>query len=560
MPEYSPGLPFPDYHQSMLVLEVIDGVDQGQVFPLPMGEPQLIGRSSESLPLSDQSVSRRHAELTPDGDRWWLRDLQSANGTWVNGRRVDGRVELRQGDEVTCGETTLRLNWADRLISGPSAAAQAPEVPPLGTVALSDRSSEAPETLEAAQQRLRMLETLSSLAVSTSSSTELMEHAIELLVKEFSPKTAVMLMTSQGDSSLDCVTRRGGVRSWNQAVADRVQKTARPLLAVDVIADLRFADQKDVEELGTGSVMGAPLQIAGQVFGVILLEDQDQTHVWDEADIRLLSAVSKQVSLAIVNANVPADQLRQTRLASMGETVATISHAVKNIMQGLRGGAGALELALSRGDLDLANEAWPILARNLDRIHDLTFNMLAWSRSGALELEMIQVGPIVQEAIDLLETQCRHRKVKIILEGEDDLPPVPVDSSALHQAIMNLLTNAIEAVPSKTGLIKVTLSTDKHCQWLSCSVADNGEGVDPSRKSEIFQPFTSTKGQRGTGLGLAVTRKIALDHGGSLELDSSSGSGARFLLRLPMARDGDPGDTDTPRAASSTRTELEFDD
>ena len=545
----------------MLVLEVIDGVDQGRVFPLPMGEPQLLGRTSESLPLTDQSVSRRHAELTPDGDRWWLRDLESANGTWVNGRRVDGRVELRQGDEVTCGETTLRLDWADRLISGPAAGAtQTPEIPPVGTVALSDRSSEAPETLEAAQQRLRMLETLSTLAVSASSSTDLMEHAIELLVEEFSPGKAYMLMSGQDDHSLNCVCRRGGVSRWNEAVATRIQNSARPLLAVDVMADPRFGDESEEQKADTRSAMGAPLQIAGQVFGIILLEDHEQTHVWNESDIRLLSAVAKQVSLAIVNANVAADQLRQTRLASMGETVATISHAVKNIMQGLRGGAGALELALGRGDLDLANEAWPILARNLDRIHDLTFNMLAWSRSAALELELIQVGPIVREAIDLLETQCHHRKVKLTLTGADDLPPVPVDSSALHQAIMNLLTNAIEAVPSKTGLIEVTLSTDEPCQWLTCAVTDNGEGVDPSRRSEIFQPFTSTKGQRGTGLGLAVTRKIALDHGGTLELDGSASPGARFLLRLPMARDGDPGDTDTPRAASSPPPELEFDD
>ncbi|MCP4813711.1 MAG: HAMP domain-containing histidine kinase, partial [Planctomycetaceae bacterium] len=170
---------------------------------------------------------------------------------------------------------------------------------------------------------------------------------------------------------------------------------------------------------------------------------------------------------------------------------------------------------------------------------DLTFNMLAWSRSASLETEQVQVGPIIQEAIDLLAVQCRHRKVTIHLEGDQDLPPVPVDASAFHQAILNLLTNAIEAVSAKTGRIVVRLQVDDSCDWVIISVEDNGDGIEPNRQAEVFQPFASSKGQRGTGLGLAVTRKIAEEHAGSLELDEAFTAGARFLLRLPLARDGD---------------------
>ena len=84
----------------MLALEVIEGPDLGGVFLLPIDEPQLIGRSSEALPLSDPTISRRHAELTPDSGTWYLQDLASANGTFLNGRLLTDRVSLRIGDDV----------------------------------------------------------------------------------------------------------------------------------------------------------------------------------------------------------------------------------------------------------------------------------------------------------------------------------------------------------------------------------------------------------------------------------------------------------------------------
>ncbi|MGY8752407.1 MAG: FHA domain-containing protein, partial [Phycisphaerales bacterium] len=94
----------------MLVLEVVEGPDLGGVFSLPPNEPQLIGRSSEALPLEDPTISRRHAELTPDNGRWFLQDLASANGTFLNGRLLTERIALRIGDEVGCGATLFRFS------------------------------------------------------------------------------------------------------------------------------------------------------------------------------------------------------------------------------------------------------------------------------------------------------------------------------------------------------------------------------------------------------------------------------------------------------------------
>ena len=98
----------------MLVLTLMQGPDKGRVFRLPANEPQLIGRSSEALPLSDDTVSRRHAELTPDQGEWFIRDLSSQNGTYLNGTRITGRRRLHPGDQIRVGGSVLNFGEDDQ--------------------------------------------------------------------------------------------------------------------------------------------------------------------------------------------------------------------------------------------------------------------------------------------------------------------------------------------------------------------------------------------------------------------------------------------------------------
>ena len=353
----------------MLMLQVIKGPDRDAVYALPDDEPQLIGRSTEALPTTDTMISRRHAELTPDGGSWSIHDLDSANGTFVNGRRITARTRLGPPDEIRCGGTTFRL----------------------------------------------------------------------------------------------------------------------------------------------------------------------------------LRAVASGASS------------QQERLATMGRTVASISHSVKNILQGLRSGAGAIELALNRDDLALAREGWPVLARSLDRIHDLTYNMLAYARAAHLEIELEPLGGIIHDIAELIEPQCARKRATLSIELGEAIPPVPIDAHAIHQAIMNLMTNAVEAIPSKTGEIRIATRFDAEVSSVMIEVHDNGPGIEPDRHAMIFEPFTSSKGQRGTGLGLAVTRKIVQEHGGEIELASALGEGTIFTIVLPTdTSGGDPGETHGPRPGETPDVETRF--
>jgi signal transduction histidine kinase len=246
-------------------------------------------------------------------------------------------------------------------------------------------------------------------------------------------------------------------------------------------------------------------------------------------------------------------KMQTERLAAMGETVASLSHSIKNILQGLRGGADAVELALNRGDMDMAREGWPILARNLDRIYNLTQNMLAYSKNRPVEIDLINLHQLINEACELIQPQAQRKKAALLTDPAADMPPVPADAAALHQALMNVLTNAVEAVPPKHGRITIATRYLPAEHEAHIIVSDNGPGIPAEFRALAFEAFTSTKGQRGTGLGLAVTRKIIQDHGGGITLrslaDDGQSSGTTVTIVLPTDRVPglDPSDTRQPR-------------
>jgi two-component system, NtrC family, sensor kinase len=228
----------------------------------------------------------------------------------------------------------------------------------------------------------------------------------------------------------------------------------------------------------------------------------------------------------------------------VGETVATLSHHIKNILQALGGGTELVEKALAEGNLSKANFAWPIVRRNLDRINGVILNMLAFSKAREPVMENLNINHVLNECLDLIGPQADERTVAIITDL-GDLPPIPADASGLHQAFLNLLNNALDAVADNTGVITVTSSFDTMNRQVIVTVADNGVGIAPDQIGQIFDAFHSTKGHKGTGLGLAVTKKAVEEHGGRITVASKAGSGTTFTVRLSSLPGGIPSSNDT---------------
>ncbi|MEQ8844271.1 MAG: ATP-binding protein [Phycisphaerales bacterium] len=558
----------------MLVLTVIEGPDKGKRFELPAEEPQLLGRSSEALPLSDQAVSRRHAELTPDRGEWWLRDLESQNGTLVNGSAITERVRLRAGDTITVGQTTMafgrtsivdEMDMIDLLRPGEVATsvdatlARDGARPPTAIehAAGNGRPSTAAE--RHALDHLRVIYQITELSAKSMTRGALLHGLLELIFEEFRPERGVvMLVDDTGRLTPGAVKNRALVKGRED---DRIQvsrtilqhavRKGEAVLSTNAMADPRFASGDSVQNLRIRSAICVPVEHRGAVFGAIYIDTSASDQTFDQEQLRLLHAVGQQAGIALANLQLHQGKLQTERLAAMGETVAGLSHSVKNILQGLSGGADLVEMGLDREDLEIARQGWGILRRNLDRIAGLTSNMLAFSRQRQVEVEFAPLKPLITDCAQLLETVCEQAGVALMVDLEDDVPPVPIDPPLLHQALMNLMTNALEAVDTQTGTITVRLHFQEPDSRGPGSpgeahilVIDNGPGIPKERQASIFEPFRTSKGLRGTGLGLAVTKRIVEDHRGRIVLDSTPGEGSTFTIVLPA----DPGRIIDPSA------------
>lgn len=579
---------------AVLMLHIIQGPDRGKRFALPDGEPQLIGRSSEALPFTDRGVSRRHAELTPErshsgggggsggasgGIRWYIRDLESANGTFVNGDRITTRVELNPGDQIRCGSTLMAFALApDEQASSPirvmdpdlleaSVIRRLDPGAPSRSGVSDDPLGESmvlaqPDPVKAALEHLRLIYDLTALTASAIERDELLNRVMDLIFTEFKPNRGFILLQDRPDSRPDPVVVRYQKRPKtvdeghipvSRTIVQHVLRQGEGILSTNAMNDKRFRSGDSVQAYGIRSAICVPIRTAERIFGVIHIDCSVANFTYTESQLRLMNAIGLHTGLALLGAEAVSTRMQTERLAAMGQTVAWLSHSIKNILQGLRGGADALELAINRGDLSLAREGWPILARNLDRIYALTLNMLAYSKERHLEMELTPLGRIVQEAAELVAPQCEKKRVTLMFDLADDMPPVPADPGALHQALMNLLTNAVEAAPEKTGVVTVKTRYIEQERQAEIVVIDNGPGIAPDQHERIFEPFVSTKGQRGTGLGLAVTRKIVQEHTGRIRVESDVNRGASFIITLPTDVElGDAADTSMPRPQAVT--------
>ena len=493
---------------------IVEGPDAGTRHPLPDREPQLIGRSTEAIPLRDDSVSRRHAELTPDEGRWWLRDLDSTNGTLLNGEVVIDRVALSAGDRIQCGDTVLLVSHIDD--SELHGRLRSPDP---------DRHS------------IRLLEPASNPGTDRWRSLLDPDREGPTLLAE-----TLAQMFDAEHAAIVPINDRGVLRGFPEVRDRHGEPAERPFdLPRNLVSDIT-----DPQVIGQPRV--AIIDETTAVAAIAIGEDRHRHIValsrpvdpgWNEESLSILVDAAGVVDLRLLVGDGRMTAARLERLAAMGEATAALSHSIKNILQGMRGGADAIELALDRERIDLARQGWAILARNLDRILALSLNMLAYSKERGLELTATIVGRLAEEAVESLQSAILRRRIELERIEDPAEPPIPIDPDAIHQIILNLLGNAIDAVPDGGQIRIETRYLDPEGQ-VEVLVEDNGPGIPKDRRKRIFDPFYSTKGQRGTGLGLAVARKLAERHGGTLTADTSTTLGGACLrMTLPATSEGE---------------------
>ena len=538
----------------MATLIVLQGPDRGRTFRTG-SEPVLLGRDCEEIPLTDNTISRRHCELRPENGTWVLKDLHSANGTHVNGVRVYKPTRLKHGDQIKIGSTLLVYSGEQTIekISGRhrtqglvdlDVAATVLDLSILARVPSSEDSViiAAPETAQAVHA-WRVMYQMAEAVGAIPTPDELLERMMDIVFEQVEVDRGFVLMRDEESQELIPYVVR--YRHKQDTTPERITTSRRIInhvvahregvLCTNAATDERFADAKasgSIHDYGLRSVICAPITAREELLGIIHIDCSTGTHTYSEDQLRLITSIGAMSGLAIENARLVQSRMQTERLAAIGETVASLSHSIKNILQGLRSGADIVEMGLARRKLETIGDGWPIVQRNLDRIFNLTMNMLAYSKEREPRLEPVQLNKIVADAVEHVQAQADARGVVLLSELDEPFPAVPMDGDGMQQVALNLLMNALDAAPSPDGFVTARTSYDAPNGMAIFTVADNGPGIPEDQIDRVFEPFHSTKGHAGTGLGLPVAKKIVEEHRGTIEVESTP-EGTTMIVKLP---------------------------
>jgi signal transduction histidine kinase len=275
--------------------------------------------------------------------------------------------------------------------------------------------------------------------------------------------------------------------------------------------------------------------------------------------LKLLIAIGHQAALAVEDTTYYSAMVQSERLAAVGQTIATLSHHIKNILQGIRGGSYLVEMGLENEDLGVTKKGWDIVSRNQNKISSLVMDMLSFSKEREPDPLPTDLVALVADIVETVHHRAAEAGTTIRWSPPADLPRMLFDPEGISRAVLNVVTNALDAVEGRPDArVEIRVTADSRSRLTRITVSDNGEGMSPETLSQIFNLFVSTKGSRGTGLGLTVSRKILKEHHGDIRAESRLGAGSTFILEFPLLLAGDapagpgaPGDNSTPGGDSA---------
>jgi signal transduction histidine kinase len=225
------------------------------------------------------------------------------------------------------------------------------------------------------------------------------------------------------------------------------------------------------------------------------------------------------------------------RLAAVGQTVAGLAHAIKNITGGLTGGIFVLDKGIALDNKKYLHQGREMVEGNVEKIKSMAMDLLNFAKEREPEYQLCDPNKPLREVFDLMAPRAHEYGIALEMDLDENLSPFLFDREGIHRCLMNLVTNAIDAcveVGCSTRKVEVLLRSVKPKGWaVEYQVVDNGCGMDEETKEKVFQRFFSTKGSRGTGLGLMMTKKIVDEHGGLVEVESEKSSGSKFSIKLP---------------------------
>jgi signal transduction histidine kinase len=235
------------------------------------------------------------------------------------------------------------------------------------------------------------------------------------------------------------------------------------------------------------------------------------------------------------------------RLSALTRITAGVAHEVKNPLNSMRLWLENLKENLPPGN-EVSTQAVRVLDSEIDRLDRVVKRFLDFTRPVEMRVEEVSLAPLLTRIVEVAQPQIDRAKLKVDLRLAEGVPPVRGDSELLRQAVLNLVLNAVQAMPDGGRL---TVSLERRGDDAHVLVADTGKGIPPEHRNRIFQLFFTTR-KGGSGLGLATTFRIVQLHNGSIDFVSEPGQGTAFRIELPLARGQSTG-VEATRVVDSTK-------
>ena len=552
----------------MSSLYVIQGRNRGARYDLAVHEGAItIGRESGNfVQLDDNEVSRRHAEIRRVEGRFVVGDLKSSNGTYVNNRKVE-RAELSSGDQIQIGRTVMvysKDHDDERAIGlvdivAPANGADGSRIVRTmredeGVVAAFMPDDTQNRWLARARSNVQVMYRTALAASHTLDIDELLGRILQLVFEWIEADRGCIMLLDPETRQLQTKARRdrraGDTTSMaiSRTILDYVLERREGVLTSDAQDDDRFASGHSVVRTGVREAICVPMQGRYDTVGVMYVDtmvplaeslEAGQRRFSDE-HLKLMIAIGHQAALAVEDTTYYSAMVQSERLAAVGQTIATLSHHIKNILQGIKGGGYLVDMGLENDDFAVVRKGWDIVGRNQGKISSLVMDMLSFSKEREPDPVPTDLVALVSDIVETVQQRAADAGIAIRWTPPADLPRVVFDPEGISRAVLNVVTNALDAVENRPDpRVDIRVEIDRPAGLVRIVIADNGEGMTAETLAEIFNLFVSTKGSRGTGLGLTVSRKILREHDGDIRAESSLGAGSTFTLEFPLTLEAD---------------------
>jgi signal transduction histidine kinase len=318
-----------------------------------------------------------------------------------------------------------------------------------------------------------------------------------------------------------------------EGICGHVARTGKPLIVNDPARDQRHYGQVDqATGITTRNLLCVPLSTGDRLWGVLELVNKHAGKDFDDQDLHLVETVAPQIALALENAHLHGEIVRGERMAAVGRTVSGLAHCIKNILNGIRSGSAVVNSAVEAQDFEKTNQGWQVVSKNNEMLSRLVLDMLSLAREAKFHPFPTDVNDLADQICALVADRARERNISISCTPAENLPEVTTDPMQLYRCLLNLISNAIEAGRDGSS-VRVRVYRSGRRSRFTVSVADNGTGISGENRDKIFSEFFTTKGSRGTGLGLPVTKKLIVAMGGTITFHSVAGRGTKFVVALP---------------------------